>query len=43
MGYVNIEYKNPGTEVIVDIRGRKVKASIQKLPMVPSHYHTLNK
>ena len=39
MGYVELEFKNPGTEVFVDIRGRKVKAAIEKSPLVPTHYY----
>ncbi len=32
LGYVNTEYKDPGTEVYIDVRGRKLKAKVVKLP-----------
>ena len=39
MGYIDVGFKNPGSEILVDIRGRKVKAVVEKLPMVPTHYY----
>jgi aminomethyltransferase len=32
MGYVQTELALPGTELYVDVRGRKLKAKVVKLP-----------
>ena len=32
MGFVDIEYAEPGTEVLVQIRKNQVKAVVHKLP-----------
>ena len=32
LGYVNTEYAEPGKEVFIDIRGRKMKAKVVKPP-----------
>ncbi|AHM61878.1 glycine cleavage system aminomethyltransferase T [Flammeovirgaceae bacterium 311] len=32
MGYLKKEYSQPGTEIFVDIRGRRIKAEVVKLP-----------
>jgi aminomethyltransferase len=34
MGYVNVEYKEPGTEIYIDIRGKRLKAKVVKPPFV---------
>ncbi len=34
MGYVNVEYKQPGTEIYIDVRGKKLKAKVVKPPFV---------
>ncbi len=34
LGYVAIEYANPGTEIFIDVRGRSLKAWVQKLPLI---------
>jgi len=34
MGYVNVEYKEPGTEIFIDVRGKKQKAKVVKPPFV---------
>jgi len=34
MGYVKSEYKNPGTEIQIGIRNRKLKARIVKMPVL---------
>jgi aminomethyltransferase len=36
MGYVQLPWANVGSEIYVDVRGRKLKASVTKLPFVPS-------
>jgi aminomethyltransferase len=33
LGYVEIEYANPGTKIDIDIRGRKKSAIIMKPPL----------
>jgi len=33
LGYVNIEHKSPGTEIVIAIRNRQLKAEIVKLPI----------
>ena len=35
MGYVDSEYKQPDTELLIDIRGKKKEAKVVKLPFVP--------
>ncbi|MBW3545963.1 MAG: glycine cleavage system aminomethyltransferase GcvT, partial [Bacteroidetes bacterium] len=32
MGYLKKEFTQPGSEIYVDIRGRKLKAEVVKLP-----------
>ena len=32
LGYIDVAYKEPGTEVLIDIRGRKMKARVVKPP-----------
>ena len=32
MGYVKTEYSKPGTEIAIDMRGRKLKAVVVKPP-----------
>jgi aminomethyltransferase len=34
LGYVSIEYANPGSEIFIDVRGRSLKAQVSKLPLV---------
>jgi len=33
LGYVEMEYANPGTKIDIDIRGRKKSATIMKPPL----------
>jgi aminomethyltransferase len=33
MGYVATDYKSPGTEVLIEIRNRKIKARVVKMPI----------
>jgi aminomethyltransferase len=37
LGYLASEYTKPGTEILIDIRGRKLKARVVKPPFVPPH------
>jgi len=32
MGYIQTAYATPGTEVFIDVRGRKLKAMVVKPP-----------
>ena len=32
LGYVNVAYKTPGSEIYIDVRGKKLKAQVVKLP-----------
>lgn len=34
LGYVTMEYTNPGTEIFIDVRSRSLKALVQKLPLI---------
>ncbi len=34
LGYVNTEYKKPGTEIFIDVRGKHLKAEVVKPPFV---------
>jgi aminomethyltransferase len=34
MGYVTSDYKNPGTEILISIRNRKLKAKVVKMPIL---------
>lgn len=34
LGYVKTEFSTPGTEIFVDVRGRMLKASVQKTPFI---------
>ncbi|MDX1629500.1 MAG: glycine cleavage system aminomethyltransferase GcvT [Fulvivirga sp.] len=34
LGYVNIEYAKPGTEIYIGVRKRTLKAEVQKLPLI---------
>jgi aminomethyltransferase len=36
LGYVQTAFSKIGTEIFVDVRGRKLKAVVSKLPFVPS-------
>jgi glycine cleavage system aminomethyltransferase T len=34
MGYVSSKYKNPGNEVLIEIRNKKLRARIVKMPII---------
>jgi aminomethyltransferase len=34
LGYVTTAYANPGAEIFIDVRGKSLKASVQKLPFI---------
>lgn len=38
MGYVETKYAKEGTEVMIDVRGKKVKTTLTKMPFVESKY-----
>ncbi|CAG4965988.1 unnamed protein product [Parnassius apollo] len=39
MGYVAEQLKKPGTELLVNIRGKDVPCSVSKMPFIPSRYY----
>jgi aminomethyltransferase len=34
LGYVTTKYATPGTEIFIDVRGRNLKAQVNKLPLI---------
>lgn len=34
LGYVTVEHAKPGTEIFIDVRGKALKASVNKLPFI---------
>jgi aminomethyltransferase len=34
MGYVTTENANPGSDIFIDIRGKAIKAQVNKLPLI---------
>ncbi len=34
MGYVMVDHAKPGTEIYIEVRGRELKAVVQKLPLI---------
>lgn len=34
LGYVTVEHANPGSEIFIDVRGRSLKAKVQKTPLI---------
>ncbi len=34
LGYVMVEHSNPGSEIFIDIRGKLIKAQVNKLPLI---------
>jgi len=34
LGYVSKEFSSPGTEIFIDVRGRSLKAQVNKLPLI---------
>ncbi|MDH4090322.1 MAG: glycine cleavage system aminomethyltransferase GcvT [Cyclobacteriaceae bacterium] len=34
MGYVTMDYVSPGSEIFIDVRGRSIKAQVNKLPLI---------
>ncbi|MBB4613742.1 aminomethyltransferase [Novosphingobium taihuense] len=39
MAYVPVEFAAPGTSLSIDVRGRKLAASVVSMPFVPHRYH----
>ena len=39
MGYVERRFADPGTPVVLIVRGRELPASVVALPFVPHRYH----
>ncbi|CAK1593903.1 unnamed protein product [Parnassius mnemosyne] len=39
MGYVVEQLKKPGTELLVNIRGKDVPCNVSKMPFIPSRYY----
>jgi aminomethyltransferase len=39
MGYVDVAQSKIGTEVFVEVRGKRIKAEVTKMPFVPTHYY----
>tara|TARA_Y100000590_G_scaffold116861_1_gene133404 strand:- start:1668 stop:2015 length:348 start_codon:yes stop_codon:yes gene_type:complete len=38
MGYVKLNFSKPGTEVLLEVRGKKHKANISELPFYKKNY-----
>ena len=38
MATVAAELARPGTQLIIDVRGRKIAATVTPMPFVPHHY-----
>ncbi|HRI79035.1 MAG TPA: glycine cleavage system aminomethyltransferase GcvT [Cyclobacteriaceae bacterium] len=36
LGYVTAEHSKPGSEIFIEVRGKGLKASVEKLPLIPS-------
>lgn len=36
LGYVTAENAKPGTEIFIGVRGRNLKAQVQKTPFIPA-------
>ena len=34
LGYVNVEFASPGTEIFIEVRNQPIKATVQKLPLI---------
>jgi aminomethyltransferase len=34
LGYVTTQHANPGSEIFIDVRGKNLKAQVQKLPLI---------
>jgi aminomethyltransferase len=34
LGYVSIEHSSPGSEIFIDVRGKMLKANVNKLPLI---------
>ena len=39
MAYVAVAHTAPGTQLTIDVRGRKLAASVIPMPFVPHRYH----
>jgi aminomethyltransferase len=39
MAYVPVDLAAPGTPLSIDVRGRKLAASVVSMPFVPHRYH----
>lgn len=39
MGYIREEYKKPGTEITLKVRGKHYHSSVTKMPFVATHYY----
>lgn len=39
MAYVPVDLAAPGTALSIDVRGRKLAASVVSMPFVPHRYH----
>jgi hypothetical protein len=38
-GHVAAALARPGTQLIIDVRGRKIAATVTPMPFVPHRYH----
>jgi aminomethyltransferase len=34
LGYVSIEHSSPGSDIFIDVRGKMLKANVNKLPLI---------
>jgi aminomethyltransferase len=39
MGYVATAHSAPGTELTIDVRGKRLSARVVPMPFVPHRYH----
>ena len=39
MATVAAELARPGTQLVIDVRGRKIAATVTPMPFVPHRYH----
>lgn len=43
MGYVAIDHAEPGTTLEIDVRGKRLRATVTTMPFVPHRYHRKGK
>ncbi len=43
MGYVARDFANPGTQVEIEVRGKRIAATVSPMPFIPNRYHRKGK